>query len=141
MANTNSAADRYLAEKKLAGQSVTALRSAIRYAIDRTTSDARIITVNGNSYLYRNTGEALKQAGSRAVFKDQRLQRLTLRAPHYIFKQHYGFEGTKKNGVNMRLRATGVLNVAMERAKVLETIADGISEIRLDEVTARINFK
>lgn len=127
MANTNSAADRYLAEKKLASQAVTGLRSGMRYAIDRTT--------------HKKSGEALKQAGSRSVFKEQRLQRLTLRAPHYIFKQHHGFEGAKKNGVNMRLRATDVLNIAIEHANVLEPLADGISEIRLDEVTARINFK
>jgi hypothetical protein len=127
MSNTNSAADRFLAEKKLAGQAVTALRSGMRYAIERTTN--------------RQTGQAIKEAGSRSVFKEQRLQRLTLRAPHYIFKQHHGFEGTKKNGVNMRLKATDVLNIAIERANILETLSDGISEIRLDEVTSRINFK
>ncbi len=133
-----SAVDRYNLEKKLAGTATRSLRTGMRYAIDRTTNDARVI---GGKYIYRNSGLALKDAGSRAVFKDQRLQRLTLRAPHYIFKQHFGFEGNKKNGIMMRLRATDVLNKALEQANVLETLADGIAEIRMDEVTARINFK
>jgi hypothetical protein len=123
----SSAIDRYNQEKKLAGVTTRALRSGLRYAIDRTT--------------YKKSGLALNQAGSRAVFKDQRLQRVTLKAPHYIFKQHYGFEGNKKNGIMMRLNPTDVLNKAIEQANVLETLADGIAEIRMDQVTARINFK
>jgi hypothetical protein len=123
----SSAIDRYNQEKKLAGVTTRALRSGLHYAIDRTT--------------YKKSGLALNQAGSRAVFKDQRLQRVTLKAPHYIFKQHYGFEGKKKNGIMMRLKPTDVLTKAIEQANVLETLADGIAEIRMDEVTARINFK
>jgi hypothetical protein len=123
----SSAIDRYNQEKKLAGVTTRALRSGLRYAIDRTT--------------YKKSGLALNQAGSRAVFKDQRLQRVTLKAPHYIFKQHYGFEGNKKNGIMMRLNPTDVLNKAIEQANVLEKLADGIAEIRMDQVTARINFK
>jgi len=123
----SSAIDRYNQEKKLAGITTRALRSGLRNAIDRTTN--------------RKTGTAVNEAGSRAVFKDQRLQRVTLRAPHYIFKQHYGFEGNKKNGIMMRLKPTDVLTKAIEQANVLETLADGIAEIRMDEVTARINFK
>jgi hypothetical protein len=123
----SSAIDRYNQEKKLAGVTTRALSSGLRNAIDRTTN--------------RKTGTAVNEAGSRAVFKDQRLQRVTLRAPHYIFKQHYGFEGNKKNAIMMRLRPTDVLTKAIEQANVLETLADGIAEIRMDEVTARINFK
>jgi hypothetical protein len=121
------AVDLYQLEKNLAGKSTTAMRNAIRGAISQTTES--------------QTGEALKQAGSRAVFRDNRLQRITIRAPHYIFKQQYGFEGTKSNGINMRLQATSVIAKAIESSKILETLADEISEIRLTEVTSKINFK
>jgi hypothetical protein len=114
-------------EKQVANKAKKQLASALKFAIDRTT--------------YKKTGEATKSAGSRAVFKDNRLQRITLKAPHYIFKQNYGFEGTKKNGINMRLKSTGVLNIAIERSNVLETLANEISEIRLSQVTSKINFK
>lgn len=127
MASTNfSAVDRYNQEKRLAQTSVKAIRAGLKYAIDRTT--------------YKKSGTAIQTANSRSVFKNERLQRITLKAPHYIFKQHYGFEGKKSNGINMRLRATNVLNIALENANVLENLATGIGEIRADEVTARINF-
>lgn len=122
------AVDLYQLEKNLAGKTTLAIRNAIRLAIRQTTKTS---TPDG----------ALKQAGSRAVFKDNRLQRVTIRAPHYIFKQQYGFEGVKSNGVNMRLNATSVINIALDESKVLETLADEISEIRLTEVTSKINFK
>lgn len=121
------AVDLYQLEKNLAGKTTLALRNAIRLAIGQTTTS--------------RTGEAQKQAGSRAVFKDNRLQRVTIRAPHYIFKQQYGFEGVKSNGVNMRLNATSVINKALDESNIMETLADEISEIRLTEVTSKINFK
>lgn len=122
-----SAVDLYNIEKAIASKGTKAISSALKFAIDRTT--------------YKKSGEAIKLASSRAVFKDNRLQRLTLRAPHYIFKQHFGFEGTKKNGINMRLKPTGVLNIAVDRSNILETLADEIAEVRLSEVTSKINFK
>lgn len=41
----------------------------------------------------------------------------------------------------MRLKATDVIAKAIDSSNVLEILADEISEIRLSEVTARINFK
>jgi hypothetical protein len=122
-----SAVDLYNLEKAIASKGTKAIASAMKYAIDRTT--------------YKKSGEASRTAGSRAVFKDNRLQRLTIRAPHYIFKQHYGFEGTKKNGINMRLKPTGVLNIAVDRSNILETLADEIAQVRMSEVTSKINFR
>lgn len=122
-----SAIDLYNLEKQIANRSVTAIRTGTKRAIGETTNS--------------KSGEALRQAGSRAVFKDNRLQRITIRAPHYIFKQHYGFEGSKKNGVMMRLKPTDVISKALEYSNVLETLADEIAEIRLSEVTSKINFK
>jgi len=112
-------------EKVIAKKATKALRYNLRSAINQTTN--------------KQTGLASK-AGSRAVFKYGRLQRVTLKAPHYIFKQHYGFEGQKSNGVNMRLRATDVLNKAIASGNVLENLADGIANIRSEQVLATINF-
>lgn len=135
------AVDTYQLERNLANKTTRVLRTAVRSAISKTVSDKRIVQSGGNSYLYDNTGNAIKQAGSRSVFKNGRLQRFTIRAPHYIFKQQYGFEGTKSNGVNMRLNATTVINKALEEANILESVADEISEIRMEEVISIINFK
>jgi hypothetical protein len=118
--------DLYLLEKDLASRSTSNLKNALKSSISSTTIS--------------RTGLALRTAGSRSVFKEERLQRITIRAPHYIFKNNFGFEGTKKNGVVMRLKATGVINMALEKSNVLDTLADGISEIRLSQVTSKINF-
>lgn len=119
--------DLYFLEKDLANKATSSLKNALISSISSTTIS--------------RTGLALRTAGSRSVFKEERLQRITIRAPHYIFKNNFGFEGTKKNGVVMRLKATGVINMALEKSNVLETLADGISEIRLSQVTSKINFK
>lgn len=122
-----SAIDLYNLEKQAAGNATRSIRSGIRNAISKTT--------------YKRTGDALNLAGSRAVFKDNRLQRVTIKAPHYIFKQHYGFEGKKKNGIMMRLRSTGVINIALDQTNVLETLANQIGNIRASQVESAINFE
>lgn len=121
-----SAIDLYYLERQLANQGTTALKSAFKSAINSTTG--------------AKTFTALNTANSRAVYKDQRLQRITIQAPHYIFKQNHGFEGTKSNGINMRLKETDVLSKAIDTSNILNTLADGIAEIRLSQVTALINF-
>lgn len=77
-----SAIDLYNLEKRTAGKAVNAIRSGIKNAIAQTTT--------------KKSGQSLSSAGSRAVFKDNRLQRVTIKAEHYIFKQNHGFEGQKK---------------------------------------------
>lgn len=114
-------------EKAVAKKATNAIRNAFRNAVKQTTTTG--------------TGTAIKLTGSRAVFKDQRLQRVTLKAPHYIFKQHHGFEGSKKNGVNMRLKATNVLNAALSNNSVLETLVNDIADIRGSQVLSKINFQ
>lgn len=121
-----SAIDLYNLEKKAASNATRDIAKGLRYGIARTT--------------HKKTGAALETAGSRAVFKDNRLQRVTIRSPHYIFKQHCGFEGTKKNGINMRLRATDVINYSLDQTNVLDTLADEIGNIRASQVESAINF-
>lgn len=115
-----------LLEKKLAAASVQKLRRNLRSAIAQTTSN----TFSGQA----------KKTTARSKFRAGRLDRLTIVSPHYIFKQHYGFEGTKKNGVTMRLKATNVLNVALDKSNLLEDLATGIANIRSEEVITKINF-
>lgn len=135
--NNLSAIERFNLEKKAANQAARAIAAGLRSAVAQTTVDARIVK---DKYLYRNSGFAAKSTGASAKYKDQRLSRIAMRAPHYIFKQHYGFEGTKKNGVNMRLRGTDVINIGLQKANALETLADALTDIRAEEVFTKLNF-
>lgn len=114
-------------EKEIASVAVNKLRIAVRQQIGNTST--------------KRTGEALKIGNAGSRFKFGRLQRITMKAPYYIFMQNYGFEGSKKNGVNQRLKATDVLTKAIESSNILENLADDISELRLDQVAALIQFK
>ena len=61
--------------------------------------------------------------------------------PHYGFKNHFGFEGVKSNGIKMRLLSNqGFLSEAMEANNALETLVTEIGNIRGDEVIYKINF-
>lgn len=114
-------------EKEITAQVVKKLRGSVREQISKT-SDSK-------------SGQALRLGGAGSRFKHNRLQRITMSAPHYIFKQHYGFEGKKSNGVNQRLKGTSVFEKALESANVLEDLANNISELRIDQVAALIQFK
>ena len=113
-------------EKELASKSTNAIKSSLKSIIRSTT--------------HSRTGNALRVASAGSRFKNDRLQRITIKAPHYIFKQNYGFEGTKSNGINMRLQQTSVIEKALDQSNVLETLADTLSEIRLSQVAAIIQF-
>lgn len=122
-----SAVDLYNLERKAGGNAAKILRVGLRAAISETFNT----TAGGES----------RKATSRAVYKEDRLQRITIKAPSYIFKQHFGFEGRKKNGVNMRLKSTDVINKALLKSNVLEKLADDIANIRIDQFALKINFK
>lgn len=119
-----SSVDIYMLEKKIGNEAAVKLRSAFKSAIRNT------VNVRGES----------KNATVRSRFKDNRLDRISFVAPHYIFKQHYGFEGTKKNGVNMRLKATNVLNKALQSSGILDNLATDLSNLRAEEVLTNISF-
>ena len=118
--------DRYQEEKRIGKATSASVKSALKSKIKETTKS--------------KTGTAERTASSRAVFKNQRLQRITLQAPHYIFKQHFGFEGTKKNGVNMRLAKTNVINKVLDGTNILENLADALSNLRSEEVESLIRI-
>lgn len=113
-------------EKNITAQAVKKLRAAVRQEVSRTSQT--------------RTGEALKIANAGSRFKNGRLQRIVMAAPYYTFMQNYGFEGKKSNGVNQRLKATDVFAKAVNSANILKDLADQISELRLEQVTALIQF-
>ena len=90
-------------------------------------------TTQGNSEMLRSTVASKMKGGE--------LQRLVIKMPHYGFKQHFGFDGVKNNGVKLRLLSnTNFLNDALQANNALETLATEIGEIRGDEVVSKINF-
>ncbi|PIF32983.1 hypothetical protein CLU81_3553 [Flavobacterium sp. 9] len=114
-------------EKEIASKVVKTLRLSVRQEVASTSN--------------KLSGEGLRISGAGSQFKNGRLQRIIMKAPYYIFMQNYGFEGKKSNGINQRLKATDVFEKALGSSRILDTLADDISELRLDQVTALIQFK
>ncbi|WP_299011994.1 hypothetical protein [uncultured Polaribacter sp.] len=90
-------------------------------------------TTQGNSEMLRSTIVSKMKGGE--------LQRLVIKMPHYGFKQHFGFDGVKNNGVKLRLLSnTNFINDSLKSKNALETLITEISDIRADEVMSKINF-
>ncbi len=120
-----SAVDLYELERKYGKEAAAVLTKSLRSMVAQTSG--------------KKTGEALKSRVT-PKYKNQRLDRLSIIAPHYIFKQHFGFEGRKKNGFNQRLRATNVLNKTINDTDILNKLIDNIASNRAEEVISKINF-
>jgi len=118
--------DLYMLEKQAGKKAADKLKTAFKTAIKNAVN----VTDNGEA----------KKATVTTKYKNERLDRLSFVAPSYIFKQNFGFEGSKKNGVTMRLTATDVLNKALNTSHVLEELADDLTDIRAEEVITAINF-
>lgn len=87
----------------------------------------------------KNTGVQLQNIGVSVNMKFEQLNALTIRATDATFKQHYGFEGIKKNGARMRMKAFNHFE-AIEKNNVLDRLIDEIGEIRATEITRNIRF-
>lgn len=87
----------------------------------------------------KQSGEALKSKAT-ARMKYDALDSITIGAPHYIFKQHYGFEGIKSNRVHMTLKPTNVFNLLLDNNKTLDQLIDAIGNLRAEQVTSKIRF-
>ena len=72
----------------------------------------------------------------KARFSQNQLRRIVIDAPKYIFIQNYGFEGTKRNGINMRLKAKRTIDDAIKDTDIMNYLADHISELRADDIVA-----
>jgi hypothetical protein len=74
-------------------------------------------------------------------YKSELLERITIFTPYYIYPiLHVGFEGTKSNGVNARLKAREFIVDAVEQGKAVEDLADIIGNQRAEVIINRINF-
>lgn len=88
----------------------------------------------------KGEGLALKST-VKPFFKNGLLDRITIFTPYYIYPiLHLGFEGTKANGVNVRLKAKEFILDALENGKAVEELADIIGEQRTEVIVNRINF-
>ncbi len=102
------------AGRKAARKLRTAIKNLVKHGFE---------TTQGNSAILKSTVLA-KMDGSE-------LQRLAIKMPHYGFKQHFGFDGVRSNGVKLRLyKQQGFLNKAITEANILKQLADEIAEIR-----------
>ena len=90
-------------------------------------------TTQGNSQLLRSTIVSKMKGGE--------LQSLVVKMPHYAFKQHYGFDGVKSNGIKLQLLSnTNFINDSLKTNNALETLVSEIGNIRADEVMANMNI-
>jgi len=88
----------------------------------------------------KGNGLALK-SNVKPIYKNDLLDRITIFTPYYIYPiLHIGFEGTKKNGVNARLKAREFIMDALEQGKAVEELADVIGNQRAEVIVNRINF-
>jgi len=70
------------------------------------------------------------------------LDRITIFTPYYIFPiLHTGFEGTKSNGVNARLKAREFITEAFQGGKLAEDLSTVIGENRAANILGRIDIK
>ena len=86
------------------------------------------------------TGMALK-SNAKPFYQNGLLWRITLFTPYYIYPiLHVGFEGTKKNGINYRVKARQFLSDAVENGKMVEDLADIIGNQRATAIINRVTF-
>lgn len=111
-------------ERSIGKKYAAILRSSIR-------SKIRTETVSQTGLLLKTTASSRMKQG--------RLDRLQITAPHYGFKLHYGFEGIRKNGRKLSLKATDHLQTLRE-VTILNGLADEISEVRAQQVVSTIKF-
>ena len=88
----------------------------------------------------KQTGAMLKTVGASAVMKFDSLDHIAVRASSATFKQHYGFEGIKKNGVAMNMKPYDHFGNLFNGTNVLEKLIDEIGALRAEEITSKISF-
>tara|TARA_R110002167_G_scaffold364968_1_gene588371 strand:+ start:23548 stop:23925 length:378 start_codon:yes stop_codon:yes gene_type:complete len=117
---------------------ITALEKKAGQKAARTLS-RRLKLVLGTATT-KQSGLMLKGAGASAVMKFGVLDNITVRATSVTFKQHFGFEGIKKNGVRMKMKPFNHFDELFNGTKALDTLADEIGAIRAEQITRNIRF-
>ncbi len=88
----------------------------------------------------KRTGIMLKSVGASAKMKFGVLDHIEVRASQATFIQHYGFEGIKKNGIRMNLKARRHVDGLFSTTKVLDKLIDKITDIRAEAIMQNIRF-
>jgi len=89
----------------------------------------------------KQSGNLLKLASASATMKFDALDAITITATPATFKQHYGFEGIKSNGVFMKMKAFDHFTLLENKSQgALEKLIDEIGSLRAEEVTSKIKF-
>lgn len=118
--------DIFLAEKQSGTDFSRRLSQNVRKSIQNLTN--------------KRTGTALKSK-VKPVFKAGFLHSLEIYTPYYIYPiLHYGFEGSKKNGVAYRMKARNIITDALENGKFTQDLADAVGNQRAEAIVSRINF-
>lgn len=116
-----------MTEKQIAQQAKNQLYNRLIQQINST------FTPSGNKEGIRFNTQVLTR------FSKSQLTRIAIKGPKHLYVQNYGFEGVKKNGINMSIKATNVVNDAIEKSGVVNYLANAISESRADDII--VNMK
>lgn len=116
-----------MSEKEIAQQAQRKLQTAVLHNISRLFEPS----TNKNG-MRLNTSV-------KSRFNKGQLVRLSVAGPKHLYVQNYGFEGVKKNGINMRLKGTDVVNSAIQSSNVVEFLAQALTEHRADEIIVKMN--
>lgn len=85
------------------------------------------------------TGVLLSLASARAKMRDDSLEAISVSGSPATFKQHYGFEGIKKNGVAMRMKPFNHFGHLFNKSdRALQQLVAEIAEIRGEKITTKI---
>lgn len=113
-------------EKKAGQKAARTLRRDIKSVLG-------VLNIKSGSELFKNTT-------IKSVMKFDSLDHISIAVPHYIFKQHYGFEGIKSNGAAMSMQPYNHFTKLFDKTNALTRLADEIGGIRAEEVTNSIRF-
>lgn len=91
-----------------------------------------------NAFQNNGTGELLEKSNVYSTLKNGQLTQLRITGPKHLFVQNYGFEGVKSNGINMRLKATDVVEKALATTNVIDFLATEISKARAEEIVIQL---
>lgn len=113
-------------EKKAGQKAARTIRRDLRTVLG-------VLSIKSGSQLFKNTRVT-------TVTKFGTLDHLAISTPNYIFMQHYGFEGIKKNGVAMSMKPFSHFDKLFDKTNALDKLINEIGAIRGDEILKNIRF-
>lgn len=96
-------------------------------------------TLRQKANQFKTRTGALDKIKASKRMRNGSLRAIAIQGPKHAYIQHYGFVGTKSNGVFQRLKATNFIVDAIGAGSI-DKLATQISEIRAEEVVANIKI-